>query len=186
MFLPIKNKKCASWKWHDIDIYNFISLDIKKWQDYTEPGDELDPGSPLRRTSRNLDDDTAEGLPLPEGVLTTNLGLDVVVVITKTDYMSTLEKEQDYKWVSSEKFVILQILISYFIFFLFFLFRDEHFDFMQQWIRRFCLQYGAGLFYTSAKEDKNCDLLYKYLTHRIYSLPFRTPALVVEKDAVLM
>lgn len=48
------------------------------------------------------------------------------------------------------------------------------------------MQYGAGLFYTSAKEDKNCDLLYKYLTHRIYSLPFRTPALVVEKDAVLM
>ncbi|KAH0564603.1 cytoplasmic dynein 1 light intermediate chain 1 isoform X1 [Cotesia glomerata] len=134
-------------------------LNVKKWQDYTEPGDELDPGSPLRRTSRNLDDD-ADNLPLPEGVLTTNLGLDVVVVITKTDYMSTLEKEHDYK--------------------------DEHFDFMQQWIRRFCLQYGAGLFYCSAKEDKNCDLLYKYLTHRIYNLPFRTPALVVEKDAVLI
>jgi dynein light intermediate chain 1 len=74
-----------------------LFLDIKKWQDYTEPGDELDPGSPLRRTSRNLDDEAADGLPLPEGVLTTNLGLDVVVVITKTDYMSTLEKEQDYK-----------------------------------------------------------------------------------------
>lgn len=135
-------------------------LNIKKWQEYTEPGDELDPGSPLRRTSRNLDEETVDNSSLPEGVLTTNLGLDVVVVITKTDYMSTLEKEHDY--------------------------RDEHFDFMQQWIRRFCLQYGAGLFYTSAKEDKNCDLLYKYLTHRIYSLPFRTPALVVEKDAVLI
>ncbi|XP_046737288.1 cytoplasmic dynein 1 light intermediate chain 2 isoform X1 [Diprion similis] len=135
-------------------------LNVKKWQEYTEPGDELDPGSPLRRTSRNLDEEAVDGLPLPEGVLTTNLGLDVVVVITKTDYMTTLEKEHDYK--------------------------DEHFDFMQQWVRRFCLQYGAGLFYTSAKEDKNCDLLYKYLTHRIYSLPFRTPALVVEKDAVLI
>ncbi|XP_033229242.1 cytoplasmic dynein 1 light intermediate chain 1 isoform X2 [Belonocnema kinseyi] len=133
---------------------------VKKWQEYAEPGDELDPGSPMRRTSRNLDEEGTENLPLPEGVLTTNLGLDIVVVITKTDYMSTLEKEHDYK--------------------------DEHFDFMQQWIRRFCLQYGAGLFYTSAKEDKNCDLLYKYLTHRIYSLPFRTPALVVEKDAVLI
>lgn len=74
--------------------------------------------------------------------------------------MTTLEKELDY--------------------------RDEHFDFMQQWIRRFCLVYGASLFYTSVKEDKNCDLLYKYLTHRIYGLPFRTPALIVEKDAVLM
>lgn len=90
----------------------------------------------------------------------------------------------------SEAFLVIQnIKLNFTTSFhnlIFFSNRDEHFDFMQQWIRRFCLQYGAGLFYTSAKEDKNCDLLYKYLTHRIYSLPFRTPALVVEKDAVLM
>ncbi|XP_049815129.1 cytoplasmic dynein 1 light intermediate chain 2 isoform X1 [Schistocerca nitens] len=133
---------------------------VKKWQDYMEPGDELEQGSPMKRTSRNLEEDANDILPLGEGVLTRNLGLDVVVVITKTDYMTTLEKDFDY--------------------------RDEHFDFMQQWIRRFCLQHGAALFYTSAKEDKNCDLLYKYLTHRIYGFPFRTPALVVEKDAVLI
>ncbi|CAK1603534.1 unnamed protein product [Parnassius mnemosyne] len=137
----------------------------QKWLRYTEPGDELEPAtSPMKRSSRNLADELAhdddDDAPLPEAVLTTNLGLDIVVVVTKTDYMSTLEKEHDY--------------------------RDEHFDFMQQWIRRFCLQYGAALFYTSAKEDKNCDLLYKYLTHRIYGLPFRTPALIVEKDAVLI
>ncbi|XP_077291579.1 dynein light intermediate chain [Arctopsyche grandis] len=140
---------------------------IRSWQQYTEPGDEMEQaGSPMKRSSRNLNDeielngDGDDGMPLPESVLTTNLGLDIVVVVTKTDYMTTLEKEHDY--------------------------RDEHFDFMQQWIRRFCLQHGAALFYTSAKEDKNCDLLYKYLTHKIYGLPFRTPALVVEKDAVLI
>merc|ERR1719450_507425 len=44
----------------------------------------------------------------------------------------------------------------------------------------------ASLFYTSVKEDKNCDLLYKYLVHRIYRFPFKTPALVVEKDAVFI
>ncbi|XP_035919623.1 cytoplasmic dynein 1 light intermediate chain 2 [Anopheles stephensi] len=132
-----------------------------EWQNYCETIDDLDPGSPIKRTNRLPSvDDELDTLPLPEGVLTTNLGLDVVVVVTKTDYMTTLEKELDY--------------------------RDEHFDFMQQWIRRFCLMYGASLFYTSVKEDKNCDLLYKYLTHRIYGLPFRTPALVVEKDAVLI
>lgn len=130
---------------------------VKRWQEYVDQTD--DPDVDVRRTSRNLDEE-GEDLPLSECVLTSNLGLDVVVVITKTDYMSTLEKENDY--------------------------RDEHFDFIQQWIRRFCLQYGAGLFYTSAKEDKNCDLLYKYLTHRLYSLPFRTPALVVEKEALLI
>uniref|UniRef100_A0A182MZP3 Dynein light intermediate chain n=1 Tax=Anopheles dirus TaxID=7168 RepID=A0A182MZP3_9DIPT len=134
---------------------------MTEWQNYCETIDDLDPGSPIKRTNRLPSvDDELDALPLPEGVLTTNLGLDVVVVVTKTDYMTTLEKELDY--------------------------RDEHFDFMQQWIRRFCLMYGASLFYTSVKEDKNCDLLYKYLTHRIYGLPFRTPALVVEKDAVLI
>jgi len=47
-------------------------------------------------------------------------------------------------------------------------------------------RYGAALFYTSVKEDKNCDVFYKYLVHRIYDFPFKTPALVVEKDAVFM
>ncbi|CAH1155511.1 unnamed protein product [Phaedon cochleariae] len=134
---------------------------IKLWLDYVEPGDELDPASPMKRSSRNFgDEEEFDGSPLSEGTLTNNLGLDIVVVVTKTDYIQNLEKEQDY--------------------------RDEHLDFMQQWIRRFCLQYGAALFYTSAKEDKNCDLLYKYLTHRIYGFPFHTPALVVEKDAVFI
>lgn len=138
---------------------------VKMWQDYIEPGDELEPASPMKRSSRNLGDGDFDGefdddCPLPEGTLTSNLGLDIVVVVTKTDYIQNLEKEHDY--------------------------RDEHLDFMQQHIRRFCLQYGAALFYTSAKEDKNCDLLYKYLTHRIYGFPFRTPALVVEKDAVFI
>ncbi|XP_055296541.1 cytoplasmic dynein 1 light intermediate chain 1 isoform X2 [Sitodiplosis mosellana] len=131
------------------------------WQNYCETGDDLDANSPMnKRTARlsSVEDETM--LPLPDEVLTKNLGLDIVVVVTKTDYMTTLEKEYDY--------------------------RDEYFDFMQQWIRHFCLQHGASLFYTSVKEDKNCDLLYKYLTHRIYDLPFRTPALVVEKDAVLI
>lgn len=148
----------------DIDLrQSRRQLMIKKWLEYIEPGDELEPASPMKRSSRNLGEDDTEELDssaLPESTLTTNLGLDVVVVVTKTDYIQTLEKEHDY--------------------------RDEHLDFMQQWIRKFSLQHGAALFYTSAKEDKNCDLLYKYLTHRIYGFPFHTPALVVEKDAVFI
>ena len=55
------------------------------------------------------------------------------VYIFQTDYMSTLEKDFDYK--------------------------EEHWDFIQSNIRKFCLQYGAGLFYTSVKEDKLLSLL---------------------------
>lgn len=138
---------------------------IRRWQGYVEPGDELEATSPSKRISRNLDfinTDTnlEEILPLPENTLTRNLGLDLIVIVTKTDYMVDLERDYDYK--------------------------EEHFDFIQMSIRKFCLQYGAALFYTSVKEDKNCDVLYKYLVHRIYNFPLKTPALVVEKDAIFV
>lgn len=45
---------------------------------------------------------------------------------------------------------------------------------------------GAGLIYTSVKEEKNMDLLYKYIVHKIYDFQFTAPAIVVEKDAVFM
>jgi len=138
---------------------------IRRWQSYVEPGDEVDTGSPTKRISRTLselhsDIDPDELLPLAEGTLSRNLGLDLIVVVTKTDYIADLERDYDYK--------------------------EEHFDFIQQSIRHFCLQFGASLFYSSVKEDKNCDLLYKYLVHRIFGFPFKTPALVVEKDAVFI
>lgn len=45
---------------------------------------------------------------------------------------------------------------------------------------------GAALIYTSIKENKNIDLMYKYLVHKLYGFPFHSPVLVVEKDAVFM
>ncbi|XP_050520838.1 cytoplasmic dynein 1 light intermediate chain 2-like [Daktulosphaira vitifoliae] len=109
------------------------------------------------------DDPTHEVCPkvrlLNEGVLTRNLGLDVVVVITMTDCIKNLEIDN---------------------------YSDEHFDYIQCALRKFSLQFGASLFYVSAMEDKNCDLLYKYLMHRIYRFPFKTPALIVEKDSVFV
>jgi len=145
------------------DVKKYQTTSWRRWQDYIEPGDEQEVTSPTKK-SRGVGGlaEQVEGElePLPEGTLARNLGLDLIVVVTKTDYMADLEKDYDYK--------------------------DEHFDFIQQAVRKFCLQYGASLFYTSVKEDKNCDLLYKYLVHRIYHFPFKTPALVVEKDAVFI
>ncbi|GFR26177.1 cytoplasmic dynein 1 light intermediate chain 2 [Trichonephila clavata] len=127
---------------------------LKKFEDYVEPGAEPDGvTTPVRPVS--IGDSLSS-----DREIQMNLGLEIIVVITKTDFMSTLEKQHDFK--------------------------EEHFDFIQMSIRNFCLQYGAALFYLSVKEDKNCDLLLKYLVHRIYSFPFRTPALVVEKDAVFI
>lgn len=56
---------------------------VSRWQNYCESGDDLDPSSPMKRTVRfpSVEDD--DMLPLSDGVLTTNLGLDMVVIVTK-------------------------------------------------------------------------------------------------------
>lgn len=56
---------------------------ITSWQSYCEVGDDLDPGSPVKRTMRNNSIDDDDLLPLTDGALLTNLGLDIVVVVTK-------------------------------------------------------------------------------------------------------
>ncbi|KAJ8288232.1 hypothetical protein COCON_G00008910 [Conger conger] len=133
---------------------------VRQFQEYTEPG-STHSMSPQRRNPKAADSDE-EGIVLPLGknTLTHNLGIPMVVVCTKCDAISGLETEHDY--------------------------RDEHFDFIQSHLRRFCLQYGAALLYTSMKENKNLDVLYKYLVHRLYGFPFSLPAQVVEKDAVFI
>lgn len=56
---------------------------VSAWQSYCEVGDDMDPGSPIKRSVRMNSVDDDDILPLPEGALTTNLGLDIVVVVTK-------------------------------------------------------------------------------------------------------
>lgn len=57
---------------------------VTAWQNYCESGDELDANSPMsKRTLRLPSVDDEDVLPLPDGVLTRNLGLDIVVVVTK-------------------------------------------------------------------------------------------------------
>ena len=57
---------------------------------------------------------------------------------------------------------------------------------MELFILDWLLQDGAALVYTAAKDSKNISLLYKYLIHRAFGLPFRNPAHVVDKDAIFM
>uniref|UniRef100_A0AAY4AZK0 Dynein light intermediate chain n=1 Tax=Denticeps clupeoides TaxID=299321 RepID=A0AAY4AZK0_9TELE len=133
---------------------------VKAFQEYTEP-EEATPSSPQRRTpAAATGEDESVLLPLGENVLTHNLGIPVLIVCTKCDAVSVLEKEHDY--------------------------REEHFDYIQSQIRQFCLRYGAALIFTSVKEEKNLDLLYKYIVHKLYEFQFTTSALVVEKDAVFI
>jgi len=156
-------------------VKEYRKLKLTDWESYSEPGLDFTGftsrfpgtgGNPLGSPSQeqfpmtDLSPQEEKSLDMFDGVLSRNLGLDIVVVLTKSDSMALLESEQGLT--------------------------DQHFDFIQQAVRKFCLTYGASLFFTSVKEDKNCDLLYKYLVHKNYKFPFNTPALVVERDALFI
>ncbi|XP_066927107.1 cytoplasmic dynein 1 light intermediate chain 1-like [Clytia hemisphaerica] len=111
-----------------------------------------------KRLSSNMEQDEQEMNQLAENMIVDNIGLPIVVAVTKTDNMSSLEQEHDY--------------------------REEHFDFIQKNLRKFCLKCGASLIYTSTKENCNTSVLYKYLLHRLYNFPLKDPAQIVEKDAI--
>ncbi|KAK4474316.1 hypothetical protein MN116_000401, partial [Schistosoma mekongi] len=147
----------------------------KEFFGYTEPealSDEINRPlnlvslHPIRATtsdanpnSTSLDESFIEKMQ-EDKVLNNNLGMPMIVVVTKTDLMKTMIKENQYT--------------------------EEHFDYIQMHIRRFCLSYGAALFYVSVKEDKNCDLLNRYIQHRIYGLPFNHCAYVIEGDCIFI
>ena len=42
------------------------------------------------------------------------------------------------------------------------------------------------MFYTSVKEKKNIDKLYKYIVHKCYGYPFSSTAAIVERDAIFI
>ncbi|XP_036391260.1 cytoplasmic dynein 1 light intermediate chain 2-like [Megalops cyprinoides] len=132
---------------------------VKDFQEYTEP-EEATPASPQRCGPSSGVEEEGVLIPLGDNVLSHNLGIPVLIVCTKCDAISALERDHDY--------------------------REEHFDFIQFHIRRFCLQYGAGLIYTSVKAGKNLDLLYKYIMQKMYDFQLTTPAFVVEKDAIFI
>ena len=42
------------------------------------------------------------------------------------------------------------------------------------------------MFYTSVKEKKNIDKLYKYIVHQCYGYPFPYTAAIVDRDAIFI
>lgn len=122
---------------------------LKRFRDYTEPGSSV-YGS----------DFGLNGAEVTDNELPNNTGLEIIVVITGSDYMKTLTTDFGYE--------------------------DEHFDFIQLCLRKFCLSYGAALFYVSLKEDNNCDLLFRYIQHKVYGFSFRMPAILTERDSIFV
>jgi len=132
---------------------------IYEFQSYVEPKETTGQTSKQTFKKKKVVDEQAL-LPLAEGLLQVNLGIPILVVCCKTDIMTTLEKEYNYK--------------------------EVHFEYIQQYIRRICLRYGAGLVYASAKKEKNIDILLQYLKHKLYYFDFNHKPQLFEKDILFI
>ena len=97
--------------------------------------------APITTVSVQLDG--AEANPLADGTLTDNIGIPIVVVCTKADAISRLERDKEFK--------------------------EEQFDYIQQVLRTICMKYGAALFYTSSMRTQSIDILRSYLLHRLFT-----------------
>ncbi|KAK4468108.1 hypothetical protein MN116_008277 [Schistosoma mekongi] len=97
---------------------------------------------------------------ITEGVMSKLLPIPIMVVITKTEITDTLEKDFGYT--------------------------DEKFDFILYHLRKLCLEYGAALIYTSVKEAINTNTLVNYIKHRLFDLPLKNSAMLVDPKAIFI
>lgn len=116
---------------------------IKDFQSYTEPGFE--------NTDTNLHTMDIDSL-----TLSSNLGINIVVVCGKSDAIELLEKQEEL--------------------------HEEQIDFIQFYLRKVCLKLGAALVYISSKTDKNVKLLKEYILHKLYNFELNALPLLSNSD----
>lgn len=114
---------------------------------YSDPSSSrLPPSSPSRPSASGVPPTTTSSLstslPLPPGTLTSNLGVPILVVCTKSDALDQLERSKELK--------------------------EEQFDYLQQALRTVCLRYGAGLWFVSQGRKESFERLRSYILHRSF------------------
>ena len=100
-----------------------------------------------------------KAIELPEGVLTENLGIPIIICGTKVDM---LESSLAGKKIMSGRTSPLSSQLQ------------PKINFMQLKLREICLALAASLIYTSAIENVNTITLQKYIFHRLYMDEFKT------------
>lgn len=120
----------------------FLNDCIRQYlQSYCEPRVTED-NNPPSNTEKNKQLNNFD--ELEDGVLIKNFGVPVIIVCTQSDCIDELVKSS-------------KVDLS-----------TAHFDYIQQYLRTWCIERGASLVYTSAKSGSNCELLRKYIFHRLY------------------
>lgn len=129
-------------------------------QTYKDPTPDAANNKKKKKKGPSAVEDPTLLPPLDDTVLTTNLGIPIVVACAKADSVSQLEKDFDYN--------------------------EGIFEYIQTYLRRICLSYGATLIYTSARKETNCSLLVDYIEHRLFGFELRQRAQLLEKDSIFV
>jgi len=162
------------------EIKNSISSDLLKElqskmersiHEYKDPNNNDSSKMELNIDSSELNE---INIPLPEGCLTKNLGIPIIIVCTKCDLIEELENKNKN-------------------------FNDEKFDYIQQVLRTICLEYGASLIYVTTKNPSTFDMLNSYLLSVLFneknstlsksllkSFEFYEPAQYIDKKSVFI
>jgi dynein light intermediate chain 1 len=92
-------------------------------------------------------------IPLPEGVLEKNMRIPLIVCVNKCDLQSQVFRDDSTQKIMFVLYRLRKICIQCKIYF-------HKLD-------------GAGLIYTSIKNNSNLNLLYEYTLNITYGFPFR-------------
>eukprot|EP00743_Colponemidia_sp_Colp-15_P002608 GILK01002825.1.p1 GENE.GILK01002825.1~~GILK01002825.1.p1 ORF type:complete len:511 (+),score=101.26 GILK01002825.1:39-1535(+) len=147
---------------------NRVETYVRSFREPTNSQPHASPTKPYNRRTTTLHDvtpfivpptdESLADLPLKEGVLRVNLGIPLIVVCCKSDLVHNVEKTRE----------------------------EGVMEIAQRHLRSFCLTYAATLAFVSTKEQKNTQLLYDYLLHRLYNFSLRARASTAEKDSIFI
>ena len=95
-------------------------------------------------------------LPLKDGVLSTNVGLPIGIIVNKSDIVNKTGEKNFY---------------------------EENSEFILKHIRQIAISYGASIFYTSGKANININVLYDYIVHRLFGFDLTHRPNLSEKES---
>lgn len=103
---------------------------------------------------------SGDGKDAGDDVIMYNLGIPLIVVVTRADTCNVLESAKTLGWSET----------------------------IEAYLRNECLPFGAGIVYTAvqAKNRRNVEVLYEYLMHRLYGHALKAPPNVPSRDALFV
>ena len=93
---------------------------------------------------------------LKEGLLKTNIGIPIILSITKSDIVNKIEEKKNF---------------------------EENSDFILKHLRQIAIQYGGTIIYNSIQNNINITLLYEYLCNVLFNFDLIHKPNLVDKEA---